>query len=97
MNLVRMKRTGKLKIIDVIAKNEPEGAINYNRIIKIYNYQKLKAFNYETVRKSSIENCLEDTLEIMGPTLPYTIVENYHISIYPTDKVFISMGSDDDL
>lgn len=94
MELVKMKKTGELKVIEVVRKDEEPGE-NYYREVKVYNYEMLKAFNYEQVSMTSIRRCLEETLYIMSPTLPYTVVENMKISLVPIEKYLITISETD--
>lgn len=94
MQLVKFNRTGDLKIIEVVRKDEePNG--NYYREVKVYNYEMLKAFNYEQVSQVSINRCLEETIQIMSPTLPYTVLEDYRVSLVPINKYLITISKSD--
>lgn len=90
MELVRFK-DGRHRIIDVVAKNEPEGALNYHRTVHVYSFDKLQAFNFEVVSKGAIDKCFEETIVIMSPTLPYVVMEDVKVSIVPHDKYLISI------
>lgn len=90
MQLVKFK-DGRYRIIDVVSKIEPADALNYQRQVKVYSFDKLQAFNFEVVSKDAIERCLEETIEIMSPTLPYTVVENIEVSIVPHEKYLINI------
>lgn len=95
MQLVKMNRTGELKIIDTISKSDDN--TNYHRQVKVYNYEKLKTFNYEQVSKTSLNRCLEEVIDIMSPTLPYTVLENYEVSFVPIEKYLITISKKDDV
>ena len=95
MQLVKMNRTGELKIIDTVSKSDDN--TNYHRQVKVYNYEKLKTFNYEQVSKTSLNRCLEEVIDIMSPTLPYTILEDYDISFVPIEKYLITISKKDDV
>lgn len=95
--LARIKKTGKVKVIEVVENNEVEGDLNYNRAVKVYSYKMLKAFNYEQVSKTSINRCLEETLQIMSPTLPYEVLENFQVSFVPIEKYLITINKIDEL
>ena len=95
MQLVKMNRTGELKIIDTVIKSDDN--TNYCRRIKIYNYEKLKTFNYEQVSKTSLNRCLEEVIDIMSPTLPYTVLEDYEVSFVPIEKYLITISKKDDI
>lgn len=90
MELVRFK-DGRHRIIDIIAKDEPEGALNYNRIIKVYSFDKLQSFNFETITQDSINRCYEETIEIMSSQLPYVVIEDIYVDIIPIHKYMISI------
>ena len=95
MQLVKMNRTGELKIIDTISKSDDN--TNYHRQVKVYNYEKLKTFNYEQVSKTSLNRCLEEVIDIMSPTLPYTVLEDYEVSFVPIEKYLITISKKDDI
>lgn len=96
MQLVKMNRTGELKVIEVTRKDEePNG--DYYREIKVYSYEMLKAFNYEQVSKTSINRCLEETITIMASELPYTVLEDYEVSLVPIEKYLITISKKDGL
>ena len=95
MQLVKMNRTGELKIIDTISKSDDN--TNYHRQVKVYNYEKLKTFNYEQVSKTSLNRCLEEVIDIMSPTLPYTVLEDYDVSFVPIEKYLITISKKDDV
>ena len=95
MQLVKMNRTGELKIIDTISKSDDN--TNYHRQVKVYNYEKLKTFNYEQVSKTSLNRCLEEVIDIMSPTLPYTVLEDYSVSFVPIEKYLITISKKDDV
>ena len=95
MQLVKMNRTGELKIIDTVSKSDDN--TNYHRQVKVYNYEKLKTFNYEQVSKTSLNRCLEEVIDIMSPTLPYTVLENYEVSFVPIEKYLITISKKDDV
>ena len=97
MQLVKWNKTGELKVIDVIAKAETKENINYCRTIKVYNYDILKTFNYEQVSKTSINRCLEEVIDIMSPTLPYTVLEEYEVSFVPIEKYLITINKKDEV
>ena len=95
MQLVKMNRTGELKIIDTVSKSDDN--TNYHRQVKVYNYEKLKTFNYEQVSKTSLSRCLEEVIDIMSPTLPYTVLEDYDVSFVPIEKYLITISKKDDV
>lgn len=95
MQLVKMNRTGELKIIDTVSKSDDN--TNYHRQVKVYNYEKLKTFNYEQVSKTSLNRCLEEVIDIMSPTLPYTVLEDYDVSFVPIEKYLITISKKDDI
>lgn len=95
MQLVKMNRTGELKIIDTVSKSDDN--TNYHRQVKVYNYEKLKTFNYEQVSKTSLNRCLEEVVDIMSPTLPYTVLEDYSVSFVPIEKYLITISKKDDV
>lgn len=95
MQLVKMNRTGELKIIDTVSKSDDN--TNYHRQVKVYNYEKLKTFNYEQVSKTSLNRCLEEVIDIMSPTLPYTVLEDYEVSFVPIEKYLITISKKDDV
>ena len=95
MQLVKMNRTGELKIIDTVSKSDDN--TNYHRQVKVYNYEKLKTFNYEQVSKTSLNRCLEEVIDIMSPTLPYTVLEDYEVSFVPIEKYLITISKKDDI
>ena len=95
MQLVKMNRTGELKIIDTISKSDDN--TNYHRQAKVYNYEKLKTFNYEQVSKTSLNRCLEEVIDIMSPTLPYTVLEDHEVSFVPIEKYLITISKKDDV
>lgn len=95
MQLVKMNRTGELKIIDVVIIEDDN--INYKRRIKVYNYEILNKFNYEQVSKTSLNRCLEEVIDIMSPTLPYTVLEDYEVSFVPIEKYLITISKKDDV
>ena len=95
MQLVKMNRTGELKIIDTVSKSDDN--TNYHRQVKVYNYEKLKTFNYEQVSKTSLNRCLEEVIDIMSPTLPYTVLEDYDVSFVPIEKYLITISKKDDV
>lgn len=95
MQLVKMNRTGELKIIDVVIIEDDN--INYKRRIKVYNYEILNKFNYEQVSKTSLNRCLEEVIDIMSPTLPYTVLEDYNVSFVPIEKYLITISKKDDV
>lgn len=95
MQLVKMNRTGELKIIDTVSKSDDN--TNYHRQVKVYNYEKLKTFNYEQVSKTSLNRCLEEVIDIMSPTLPYTVLEDYSVSFVPIEKYLITISKKDDV
>lgn len=95
MQLVKMNRTGELKIIDTVSKSDDN--TNYHRQVKVYNYEKLKTFNYEQVSKTSLNRCLEEVIDVMSPTLPYTILEDYSVSFVPIEKYLITISKKDDV
>lgn len=91
MELVRFKKDGRHRIIDIVAKNEPEGALNYDRQINVYSFDKLQAFNFQVVTQEAINNCFEESIEIMGPNLPYVVMEDIQVDIIPQTKCLISI------
>lgn len=96
MQLVKWDKTGELKVIKVTRKDEePNG--NYYREVKVYNYEMLKAFNYEQVSKTSINRCLEEVVQVMSPTLPYTVLEEYEVSFVPIEKYLITISKKDEV
>lgn len=95
MQLVKMNRTGELKIINTVSKSDDN--TNYHRQVKVYNYEKLKTFNYEQVSKTSLNRCLEEFIDIMSPTLPYTVLEDYEVSFVPIEKYLITISKKDDV
>ena len=95
MQLVKMNRTGELKIIDTVSKSDDN--TNYHRQVKVYSYEKLKTFNYEQVSKTSLNRCLEEVIDIMSPTLPYTVLEDYEVSFVPIEKYLITISKKDDV
>lgn len=95
MQLVKMNRTGELKIIDTVSKSDDN--TNYHRQVKVYDYEKLKTFNYEQVSKTSLNRCLEEVIDVMSPTLPYTILEDYSVSFVPIEKYLITISKKDDV
>ena len=96
MQLVKWNKTGELKVIKVTRKDEePNG--NYYREVKVYNYEMLKAFNYEQVSKTSINRCLEEVVQVMSPTLPYTVLEEYEVSFVPIEKYLITINKKDEV
>ena len=95
MQLVKMNRTGELKIIDTVSKSDDD--TNYHRQVKVYDYEKLKTFNYEQVSKTSLNRCLEEVIDIMSPTLPYTVLEDYEVSFVPIEKYLITISKKDDV
>ena len=95
MQLVKMNRTSELKIIDTVSKSDDN--TNYHRQVKVYNYEKLKTFNYEQVSKTSLNRCLEEVIDIMSPTLPYTVLEDYSVSFVPIEKYLITISKKDDV
>ncbi len=95
MQLVKMNRTGELKVIEVIVNSDDN--TNYNRQIKVYSYEKLKTFNYEQVSKTSINRCLEEVIQVMSPTLPYTVLEDYKVSFIPIEKYLITISKKDEV
>ena len=95
MQLVKMNRTGELKIIDTVIKSDDN--TNYHRQVKVYDYEKLKTFNYEQVSKTSLNRCLEEVIDIMSPTLPYTVLEDYEVSFVPIEKYLITISKKDDI
>src|SRR5699024_7263231 len=95
MQLVKMNRTGELKIIDTVSKSDDN--TNYHRQVKVYNYEKLKTFNYEQVSKTSLNRCLEEVIDIMSPTLPYTVLEDYEVSFVPIEKYLITISKKDEV
>lgn len=90
MELVRFK-DGRHRVIDVVHKNEPEGALNYDRKINIYSFDKLQAFNFQVVSQDAINNCFEESLLIMSPTLPYVVIEDIKVDFVLQQKVLISI------
>lgn len=96
MQLVKWDKTGELKVIKVTRKDEePNG--NYYREVKVYNYEMLKAFNYEQVSKTSLNRCLEEVVQVMSPTLPYTVLNNYEVSFVPIEKYLITINKKDEV
>lgn len=95
MQLVKMNRTGELKVIDTVIKSDDN--TNYRRRVKVYNYEKLKTFNYEQVSKTSLNRCLEEVIDLMSPTLPYTVLEDYEVSFVPIEKYLITISKKDEV
>ena len=95
MQLVKWDKTGELKIIDVVIIEDDN--TNYKRRIKIYNYEILNKFNYEQVSKTSLNRCLEEVIDIMSPTLPYTVLEDYEVSFVPIEKYLITISKKDEV
>ena len=84
-------KDGSLGVVEIIAQNEYEGS-DYNRIVKVYDFDKLKTFNYEQVSKTSLNRCLKETIEIMSPNLPYEVLEEWNISFTPIEKYLITIS-----
>lgn len=91
MEIVKMKKDGSLKVLDIVAINEPEGSESYDRLCNFYSYTKLKIFNYHQVTADAINGCLDETIEIKSNSLPYVTLEG-SADFVKTEKYLITIN-----